>query len=327
MANVTYGDQTGLDGTILSEAFQHQFRNSSVARIALQGQGVIKDCGGLGRSVTFNAFSGLDAGTTALTPGADFTLTTPSGATASASALPYQRSVRVDGLTASATPGDIIDSFREDLVGWSGEQFDLLALTALTGGTKVIVTQGTVAELAAGNVITTAEIRKAVAALEAGKAPKILGPNGPGYVGFIHPHVKYDLFAESSGELKVGLQNVNAPEWQAYSLGFALGVYWFETASAALVSADAGAGAVDVYYSPIVGARALGMAFCPVEEVPGIMDVDVFGNRSIVCRSVRPLTNGGYYADVHAIAQLGFGRINDASCRVIASSSSLGTNT
>jgi len=234
--------------------------------------------------------------------------------------------MRVDGLTSAATPGDIIMSFRDDLVGWAGEQFDYLAMSALQGGTKVIQGQSAVSSITTSDTITTSTIRKAVAELEAAKAPKILGPNGAGFAGFIHPHVKFDLFAESSGDFKTGLQNVNSVEWQAYSLGFSMGVYWFESASAGLLGADDGYSAVDVYYTPIVGQRALGMAFAPVEPVEGVMDVDVFGNRSIVCRSIRPLTNGGYYADVHALAQLGFCRINAAASRIVACASSLGSN-
>jgi N4-gp56 family major capsid protein len=289
------------------------------------------------RSQTYTKPAGFALQTTATTPGADFSYTTPTETQVTNTWATYERAVRVDQASQQGSIIELIDMSLTKWVRAAVETFEYLAATAASASTDTdqlhYVGQTARASITATDILTLSDIRKGVARLSKTGAPKFMIPGVPGpvYLGFIHPDVAHDLKAESSGVFE-GAINVNASNYQLHSIGVAAGVLWFEAPSgnattSGVLNADAGAGVVDVYYTLIVGDESFGRVASPVASQPNCQDISIVPDGSMIGRISYPGTNLGTVKEAGFIGNIGFKIIEDAGIYRIESASSLGANT
>lgn len=183
------------------------------------------------------------------------------------------------------------------------DSIDAVAMAQLIGGTNAIYAgTGNAAknDIAAGDTITSSNIRKAVAKLRGNKA---MGRRGALYWGGIHPDVSADLREESD------LAGWRAPhtyaqpgEIWAGEIGTYEGVYWVESAR---MTVSNNASSVPVYNTIICGRQALAEA---VAEEPHT----VIGTVTDPLKRYRPI---GWYG------VLGFARYREEALYRIESAS------
>jgi N4-gp56 family major capsid protein len=190
------------------------------------------------------------------------------------------------------------------------DSIDELAQTALLAGTNVLYATGgsTVATTTSGitsdDVITAADIRKAVAKLRTNKAN---GRKGSMYWAGIHPEVSHDLRAQSgSANWRLPHEYSAADNIWAGEIGNFEGAYFVE--SPRLKKSGDGASSINVYRTFIAGQQALAEA---VAEEPHV----VIG--PVTDRLMRQRPIGWYGVLGHAVYR------NDALYR-IESASALG---
>lgn len=289
------------------------------------------------RSQTYTKPGGFALQTTATTPGADFSYTTPSETQVTNTWATYERAVRID---QASQQGAVIELVKSSLSKWvraASETFQYLAGTAAIAGTDTdqihYVGQTARASITATDTLTLTDLRKAHARLTKTGAPKFLvdGISSPVYLGFIHPDCAHDLKEEATGIFE-GAINVNAGNYQLNALGVAAGILWFETPSgnattSATLLADAGSGNVDVYCTVIVADESFGRVYSPVAKNQFAQDISLDNSGSIIGRITQPGTNLGTVKEVGTIMNVGFKIIEEEGIYRIESASSLGANT
>ena len=136
----------------------------------------------------------------------------------------------------------------------AGRSLDTITREVLNGGTNVQYANGVAsrASLKTTDVLTVADIRKAVRTLEAQDAPKINGY----YVAIIHPNVKFDLMADD--EWRKPHEYKDTTEIYNGEIGELYGVRFVQS-TRAKVFAGAGASGADVYSTLILGDEAYGV--------------------------------------------------------------------
>jgi N4-gp56 family major capsid protein len=187
------------------------------------------------------------------------------------------------------------------------DSIDSIAMTTLRGGTNVIYSGSTAtstATVTAAATISSANIRKAVAKLRAGKA---VARKGSLYWTGIHPEVSHDLRAEtgSAGWLLPNQYGSVQDRIWAGEIGTYEGAYFVE--SPRLYSATDGASSAKVYRTIIAGQQALAEA---VAEEPHV----VIG--PVVDKLMRHRPMGWY-------GVLGFARYREEALYRIESGSSI----
>ncbi len=203
-----------------------------------------------------------------------------------------------------------------NLAGYNaGISLDTLAYDALAGGTNVtFVGQTSQAAITSSNILTSAAIRKEVAALRAANVQ----PWDDGlYVGFMHPDVQVDIMQEGTANTVVwhapaDYQDTNR-RWNG-EVGVYEGVRWIVTSRPAPLD-DAGASAVDVYQTLIVGRQALAKAVAT--RVSGETPEMIL---SPVVDKLRRFFHVGWYW------LGGYDTFREAATRRIESASSIGAN-
>ena len=283
------------------------------------------------RSHTFTKPAGItDPVTSAMTIGDDFSYTTPTETQATLTWSPYPKAVRIDQASEHASVIELINSSMTQIVRCAGGTFDYLAATAAiastTSGTFRHVGQSAEASITATDTMTLSEARRAHRWLTKASAPKFLTSVGPRYVALVHPDVAFDLKEESSGIFE-GSIAVNAGNYRLNVLGDAAGFLWIETSTSAILNADAGSGAVDVYYTMFMGDEALGLVKGPVAQTKGVDDIAIMPDRSMIGRVSHPQGHLAIVKEVGMIANLGFGLVNPEGTYRAGSASSLGANT
>lgn len=199
-----------------------------------------------------------------------------------------------------------VDPIAADLIAWNmASSIDSLVNTVLRGGTNVVLPTGraATANVTGTDVITSAQIRKAVAKLRAGNAqPR----QGSLYAAYIHPEVSHDLRAESATAGFQDLHKYDASEnfWPGF-IGTYEGAYFVE--SPRMYNATDGATSARVFRSMIVGQQFVAQA---VAEEPHV----VVGPVTDKLNRHRPL---GWYG------VLGFARYREAAGYRIESTSSI----
>lgn len=143
----------------------------------------------------------------------------------------------------------------------AGRTYDYRIREVLNAGTAVRYAgaQTQRSDITASHVLTMADVKKAVRALERNDARRFAS-QGNRFVGLIHPSTKYDLTADSAWTTQVnngGVPNVDA-RFGAYFVGDAYGVRWFETTHAGVFEGEGSDGA-DVYSTVILGEGAYGV--------------------------------------------------------------------
>ena len=136
----------------------------------------------------------------------------------------------------------------------AGRSLDTITREVLNGGTVVQYANGVAsrASLKETDVLTVADIRKAVRTLEAQDAPKINGY----YVAIIHPNVKFDLMADD--EWRKPHEYKDTTEIYNGEIGELYGVRFVQS-TRAKVFTGAGASGADVYSTLILGDEAYGV--------------------------------------------------------------------
>jgi N4-gp56 family major capsid protein len=108
------------------------------------------------------------------------------------------------------------------------------------------------ADVAAGDVLLSSDIKKAVALLEGTSVPRF---GGDTYRGVIHPYVKFDVeLDDDAGGWIDANRYAGAEALFSGELGKYAGVRFMSSPKAA-VKADAGTGSIDVYSTTIFGPR------------------------------------------------------------------------
>lgn len=249
-----------------------------------------------------------------------------------------QKHVQIDAVSERASFMDMAMAAMSDLVACAAATYDYQAVEALIGsstsGTFEHLGQTAEESITSTDIMTLAYAMKAHAKLTAAKAPMFNIPGvGPTYVALVHPHVAYDLKTEASG-IFTGAMNVNAPNFQGNVLGHAAGFLWIESNCSKLLNADAGSGAVDVYYSMFCGDRALAKASADVvpsapvcEDIPLVLDGAGQADSSIIARKAVSGENLGFRKLFGVATQIGFALANPTGTYRIGSASSLGANT
>lgn len=207
----------------------------------------------MGSTILLRRWELLSAATTPLTegitpPGSAFTVTN-----VALSIMQYGDYIVVSDRVVWSS----IDSIMTGIVDIQGQQagntIDQLCRDVATSGTNVRYANGRVsrATVAAGDVFTGTEIKKAVRTLQNQNAKR----RGQEFVGVVHPNVEYDI--TQSSDWITPQYYVNPDNLYNYEIGKLWGVRFVSTTNAK-VYPGAGAAGIDVYGTVIIGNAALG---------------------------------------------------------------------
>lgn len=207
-----------------------------------------------GKIIEFRRFSALAVATTALTEGVPPTLKDITVTAITATPLQYGDVVGFSDLVSTTTIDPILTETTVILAEQAAETLDELVRNQLILGTTVQYTAGRVSRVtvAAGDVITVADIRRAVRTLVVNRAKKINGF----YQAIISPRVAFDL--QGTAEWISANQYGQTGRQFDGSLGDLYGVKFWVT-DKSTVFTGAGAAGIDVYASLFFGANAYGV--------------------------------------------------------------------
>ena len=211
-----------------------------------------------GKTIEFRKFSPLAKAMTALTEGV-----TPDGKQLTVTSLiatvgQYGDYVALTDVLQLASFDPMLVEANKLLGAQAGETVDSLTANTLNAGTNVQYANGKVsrATLAAGDVLTVEEIKKAVRTLKNNKAKKIKGS----YVAIIHPDVSYDLTNDPKWE---AVKEYDPKDWYNGEIGRIHGVRFVETTEAVKFTVTTGSGesatTKTVYSTLVLGADAYGI--------------------------------------------------------------------
>ena len=268
-----------------------------------------------GASVQFNIYNDLAQITSALTEGSDVTAVQLGDSTVTVTLAEYGNAVTTTA-KLRGTSFLNVDADAANIIGYNmSNSIDKIVQGVMVAGSNVLYGGDATAtgELAAGDTITAALIRKSVAALRGDSAPTM---DGGFYVGFIHPDVSFDLRALTAVTDVIQHQiRQDGGAVRAGSIGQFGGVDFIETPRIDHGTND-GASNVDGYNTLICGKQALAKA---TSRAPGFGDNPsvVFGP---VTDSLRRFQTVGWY---HLV---GYSRFREASLQRIETSSSIGAN-
>jgi N4-gp56 family major capsid protein len=221
-----------------------------------------------GSTVVLQKYVDLSPTTTALTEAVDpdaVAMSTPTSVTITLNE--YGNSVLVTRALELFSLADVDPAIANIIAFNLADSIDAVAMTTLRGGTNVIYGGDATAtnEIAAGDNITSAMIRKAVAKLRANKA---VARKGSLYWVGIHPEVSHDLRAEtgSAGWLLPNQYGSSQDRIWAGEIGQYEGAYFVE--SARLYNATDGASSARNFRTIIAGQQAMAEA---VAEEPHVV--------------------------------------------------------
>jgi|TARA_R110000824_G_C15100936_1_gene666257 N4-gp56 family major capsid protein len=268
-----------------------------------------------GASVQFNIYNDLSQATSALTETSDVTAVALGDSTVTVTLVEYGNAVTTTA-KLRGTSFLNVDADAANIIGYNmANSLDNVVHAILVAGSNVLFGGDATAtgELAAGDIITAALVRKAVANARSASAPTF---NGGVYVGFIHPDVSFDLRNATTVTDVIAHQNQqDASAIRTGSIGVYGGVDFIETPRLD-IGTNTGASNVDEYETIICGKQAMAKA---TSRAAGFGDDPsiVFGP---VTDSLRRFQTVGWY-------QLaGYSRFREASIRRIETSSSIGAN-
>ncbi len=260
-----------------------------------------------GSTIQFQFYSDLSEATTPLTEDADpDSVAVPNTSTVNLTLNEYGNVVLQTRKIRLFAISDV-DPAIADMVSFNmASTLDTLALTQLRAGTNVIYSgtgNAATADVATGDTITSANIRRAVAKLRAGKA--IPRREELWWCG-IHPEVSHDLRAETgAGGWRLPHEyNTNGNIWKG-EIGVYEGAFFIE--SPRMYNATDGTSSARVYRTILCGQQALAEA---VAEEPKIH----FGLVTDKLGRFRPV---GWYG------VLGWARYREAALYRIESASSI----
>ena len=204
-----------------------------------------------GKTIQFRKYNPLGKMLTPLTEGV-----TPDGQSLSVSVIEatvaqYGGYVTLsDILLMTAIDNNLVQATK--LLGnQAGATLDTITREVLAQGTNVIYAGGVASRTAVKDVITVADIKKAVRQLKIQNAEKI----GDSYVAIIHPDVTYDLTNDPAWQ---AVKDYDPKDWYEGEIGKIAGVRFVETTEAK-VWEKAGANSKSVYATLILGDNAYGV--------------------------------------------------------------------
>lgn len=210
-----------------------------------------------GKTVKFRKYTPFEAATTPLTEGV-----TPDGhaitqTEISASVAQYGDYVRVTDLLDMTAVDPVISDSVELNADQAALTLDTVVREVMCAGTNVMYANGTSrADVAAGNILTTTLIRKAVRTLKKAKARPFYRNGKPYFYAIVGPDTVYDLQSDENW-LKVS-QYQQAEKIENGEIGKLFGVVFIETTESKIF-ATAGAPKADVACTLMFGADAYGL--------------------------------------------------------------------
>lgn len=233
-------------------------------------------------TIKFRRYGNLSAATTALTEGV-----TPEGSDLSvtsitAAVLQYGDFVTVTDVVDYSSKDAVLMEAAEILGDQAGDTIDKLTRTVLAAGTSASYsgTSNTQdSHVAAGDVIDAADVKDAVKTLKLNDAKKITKMVNPTdgyattplnacYVGIVHPTIAYTLKGLSGW---VDVQKYpSQKDVMPGEIGSLDEVRFIETTNA-YIATGAGTGAIDVYYTIILGMNAYGISRISGEAMRNII--------------------------------------------------------
>ena len=262
-----------------------------------------------GSSVKFIFWGEMAAATTALTETVDPDAVALSDSVITVTPLEYGNAVI---LTAKVRADTLLVGFDPDVANLLSynmvDTIDTLARTALdSAGDEDWASATSEATIAAADVLTSAIARQKHAELRTANVMPFFGDL---YAALVHPHVAYDIKAET-GDSSWTVPTRYAATERIFQneIGVHAGYRWIETPRAKL-NVDGGASAVDTYTTYFLGDQCLAKA---VSIPPHI----VIGPVTDKLRRAQPLGWYGYF---------GHGEFRDESTERVLSASSIGAN-
>lgn len=207
-----------------------------------------------GKTIEFRKFASLGTATTPLTEGSAPTPQSLTVTAITATIAQYGGVVSFTDLVSTTTIDPILTEASALLGEQSGETIDVLIRDVLAAGTVVEYAAGRVSRItvAAGDLITTANIRKWSRTLKIARAKPIDGF----YHAIVHPRVAHDI--QGLAEWVTANQYAGSQRIFDGSLGTLYGIkFW--VSDLAKVFTGAGAGGADVYATLVFGANAYGV--------------------------------------------------------------------
>lgn len=209
-----------------------------------------------GRIIEFRKFAGLAVATTPLTEGALFTnLKDLTVTSTTATVAQYGDAVGFSDLVSTTTIDPLLKETTDILAEQAAETIDELVRDTISAGTTVFYAGGRTSRvtLAAGDIITVADVVNIAMQMELNRARKIDGA----WQAITHPRVIFDLQRTQEWRDAQNYHRTGRPF--DGSVGELYGVrFW--TTDKAKVFADAGVGGtVDVYTMLVFGAEAFGI--------------------------------------------------------------------
>lgn len=208
-----------------------------------------------GKHIDFRKFSALAAATTPLTEGV-----TPAGnaitiTNITATPAQYGDYIEVSEVLDMVAIDPVLDEMADVLGEQAQRTLDTIARDILVAGTTVQYAAGRVSRVtvAAGDNMTVAEIRKAVRTLKRNNVKPL---DGGDYVAIVEPGTTYDLQSDTKWE--AAAQYAGSKQIFSGEIGRLYGVRFVES-SLAKKFAGAGAGAIDVYATLVIGKDAYGI--------------------------------------------------------------------
>lgn len=209
-----------------------------------------------GRIIEFRKFSGLAVATTPLTEGALFTNLKDLVSTATtATVAQYGDAIGFSDIVMTTTIDPLLKESTDILAEQAAESIDEIVRDVVSAGTTVFYAAARTSRvtLAAGDIITVADVANIAMQMELNRASKINGA----WNAITHPRVIYDLMRTT--EWRDAQNYHETGRIFDGSVGQLYGVkFW--TTDKAKVFADAGVGGVvDVYTTLVFGANAFGI--------------------------------------------------------------------
>lgn len=208
-----------------------------------------------GKTIEFRRFASLATAVTPLTEGTPPSLKDLTVTAITATVAQYGDAVGFSDLVSTTTIDPLLTETTEILADQAAETIDEICREILVAGTSVRYANTKTArnQIAAGDILTPAEVRLAVLDLKLARARKINGF----YQALIHPRAAHDLMNSTEWREMQNYHATGRP--MDGSLGTLYGVKFWES-DVARVYVNAGATAVvDVFASLFFGADAWGM--------------------------------------------------------------------
>lgn len=213
---------------------------------------------GEGKTVVWNRYTNPTAKTSALTEGTD---PTPSGLSAtlvSATISQYGNFEQVTDILSLTSIDNSISSAVDLLAYEAALSIDTVIRNITVAGTAVNYASGVAnrTSIAATNVATIADVRKAVRTLKGQNAKP---QSGGTYMAVIHPDVEYDLQGDSNWVAAVAYTNMGVERIYNGEVGKLYGVRFLNTTQAPILT-NSGSAGVEVYQSMFFGQEAFGVS-------------------------------------------------------------------